>query len=160
MPEGLMEGVEEERKREGRAKETRGKGGEVATDAINRGASVRVAEAAAQAGVGQFIFASSCSVYGCAAGAPRTERDPVEPLTAYARSKIDTERALRQADLGEMMVTCLRFATACGFSDRLRLDLVLNDFVASALPTGEIAVLSDDTAWRPPTPFSRTAPRV
>ena len=48
-----------------------------------------------------------------------------------------------------MTVTCLRFATACGMSDRLRLDLVLNDFVASALATGEITVLSDGTPWRP-----------
>src|SRR3546814_6612490 len=48
-----------------------------------------------------------------------------------------------------MVVTALRFATACGFSSRLRLDLVLNDFVASALATGRIEVLSDGTPWRP-----------
>jgi nucleoside-diphosphate-sugar epimerase len=47
------------------------------------------------------------------------------------------------------VVTCLRFATACGFSPRLRLDLVLNDFAASALATGKIVVLSDGTPWRP-----------
>ena len=46
-------------------------------------------------------------------------------------------------------VTSLRFATACGMSDRLRLDLVLNDFVAGALTSGEISVLSDGTPWRP-----------
>ena len=59
------------------------------------------------------------------------------------------ENALARAIAGEMTVTCLRFATACGMSDRLRLDLVLNDFVASALATGEITVLSDGTPWRP-----------
>jgi nucleoside-diphosphate-sugar epimerase len=48
-----------------------------------------------------------------------------------------------------MVTTCLRFATACGMSDRLRLDLVLNDFVASALALGEINVLSDGSPWRP-----------
>ena len=48
-----------------------------------------------------------------------------------------------------MTVTCLRFATACGMSDRLRLDLVLNDFVACALARGEITVLSDGSPWRP-----------
>jgi nucleoside-diphosphate-sugar epimerase len=48
-----------------------------------------------------------------------------------------------------MTATCLRFATACGMSDRLRLDLVLNDFVACAISTGEITVLSDGTPWRP-----------
>jgi nucleoside-diphosphate-sugar epimerase len=51
--------------------------------------------------------------------------------------------------LGRTNVTCLRFATACGMSDRLRLDLVLNDFVACAVATGEISVLSDGTPWRP-----------
>ena len=59
------------------------------------------------------------------------------------------ENALRANNSGRMTVTCLRFATACGMSDRLRLDLVLNDFVASALATGEITVLSDGTPWRP-----------
>src|SRR5258708_27823595 len=59
------------------------------------------------------------------------------------------ENALRATSNGRMAVTCLRFATACGMSDRLRLDLVLNDFVASALATGEITVLSDGTPWRP-----------
>jgi nucleoside-diphosphate-sugar epimerase len=50
---------------------------------------------------------------------------------------------------GGMTITCLRFATACGMSDRLRLDLVLNDFAACAIATGEISVLSDGTPWRP-----------
>jgi nucleoside-diphosphate-sugar epimerase len=46
-------------------------------------------------------------------------------------------------------VVNLRFATACGASPRLRLDLVLNDFVASAVCTGTITVLSDGSPWRP-----------
>ncbi|MEL6841727.1 MAG: NAD-dependent epimerase/dehydratase family protein, partial [Bacteroidota bacterium] len=45
--------------------------------------------------------------------------------------------------------TCHRFATACGMSERLRLDLVLNDFVAGAVSSGEITILSDGTPWRP-----------
>ncbi len=122
---------------------------EEVTSEINQMASVRVAQLAAQAGVSRFVFASSCSMYGFAEGGARTEADPTNPLTAYARSKIGTEEALRRADLGNMTVTCLRFATACGRSDRLRLDLVLNDFVACAISTGEITVLSDDTPWRP-----------
>jgi nucleoside-diphosphate-sugar epimerase len=46
-------------------------------------------------------------------------------------------------------VTCLRFATACGMSDRLRLDLVLNDFIAGALSQRKVVVMSDGTPWRP-----------
>ena len=52
-------------------------------------------------------------------------------------------------ELNGMTTTCLRFATACGMSARLCLDLVLNDFVACALTSGEITVLSDGTPWRP-----------
>jgi nucleoside-diphosphate-sugar epimerase len=79
----------------------------------------------------------------------RRETDDVEPLTAYGRSKIGVERYLEERDFGTMTVTCLRFATACGMSPGLRLDLVLNDFVACALTSRRITVLSDGTPWRP-----------
>ena len=53
----------------------------------------------------------------------RKEDDALNPLTAYARSKAAAERDLEAiADGGGMVVTVLRFATACGFSPRLRLD--------------------------------------
>jgi nucleoside-diphosphate-sugar epimerase len=122
---------------------------EAATDAINRAASVRLAAKASRAGIRKFIFASSCSVYGSAGTEARREDDALNPLTAYARSKVSTEEALVQMELGDMAVTCLRFSTACGMSDRLRLDLVLNDFVACAVASGEITVLSDGSPWRP-----------
>jgi len=48
-----------------------------------------------------------------------------------------------------MIITALRFSTACGWSDRIRLDLVLNDFVACAIASKEITVLSDGSPWRP-----------
>lgn len=126
-----------------------GKEFEAATQDINREASVQLARFAAKAGVKNFVFASSCSMYGQATGGPRTEQDQTNPITAYAKSKIGTEEDLLQEDLGDMVVTNLRFATACGMSPRLRLDLVLNDFVACALTTGKITVLSDGSPWRP-----------
>lgn len=122
---------------------------EAVTEAINYGSSIRLAEQARDAGVRNYVFASSCSVYGAGGDAARNETDPVNPLTAYARSKIGTEAALARMDRGDMIVTCLRFATACGMSDRLRLDLVLNDFVACAVADRSITVLSDGTPWRP-----------
>ena len=125
-----------------------GKQFEAPTYAINQDATVRLAQEAAAAGVRNFVFASSCSIYGVAEGPARTESDPVAPMTAYARSKVGSEKALRDIK-GDMTITALRFATACGFSPRLRLDLVLNDFVAAALSTGKITVLSDGTPWRP-----------
>jgi nucleoside-diphosphate-sugar epimerase len=111
---------------------------------INRAATL----SAADAGVRNFVFASSCSVYGVADARPRREGDPLGPVTAYAKSKVGAEQDLAALDTG-MTITCLRFATACGMSDRLRLDLVLNDFVACALAVGEITVLSDGSPWRP-----------
>ena len=122
---------------------------EQVTQDVNQTAAVRIAKLAASAGVKNLVFASSCSMYGYSEGGARKEKDSTNPLTAYARSKIGTEGILRQTDLKGMTVTSLRFATACGMSDRLRLDLVLNDFVAAAVTSGEITVLSDGTPWRP-----------
>ena len=122
---------------------------EAVTEAINYKSSVRVAELARDHGVKNFVFASSCSMYGAAEGGPRKESDTLNPLTAYARSKVATEESLAAMNLGDMVVTALRFSTACGMSDRLRLDLVLNDFVACALAAGEITILSDGSPWRP-----------
>ncbi|WOD11710.1 SDR family oxidoreductase [Pseudomonas sp. NyZ704] len=118
------------------------------TREINQDATLAIAKNCAAVGVSHFVFASSCSVYGVADGAPRCESDPVAPMTAYAKSKIGSEQALAEIDT-DMVITCLRFATACGMSDRLRLDLVLNDFVACALSEGRITVLSDGSPWRP-----------
>jgi len=119
------------------------------THEINYKASVNLAKMAKEAGVSRFVFASSCSVYGFAEGGARNEQAPLNPLTAYAKSKIQTEEDLKELADEKFVVTSLRFATACGSSDRLRLDLVLNDFVAGAVAAKQITVLSDGTPWRP-----------
>ncbi len=116
---------------------------------INYRASVNLAKRAREAGVKSFVFASSCSMYGAAEDSPRAERSPLNPLTAYAKSKVLTERDLEPLAERKFIVTCLRFSTACGWSDRLRLDLVLNDFVAGAVASRKITILSDGTPWRP-----------
>ena len=122
---------------------------EQVTNDINHVASVALAQKAKSAGVTAFVFASSCSVYGLADDSARSESSVVNPLTAYARSKVATERHLQELADGGFHVTCLRFATACGWSPRLRLDLVLNDFLACALANRRIEILSDGTPWRP-----------
>jgi nucleoside-diphosphate-sugar epimerase len=88
-------------------------------------------------------------MYGSADDRPKKEGDPLNPLTAYAKSKVYTERDLQPLASDEFKVTCLRFSTACGMSERLRLDLVLNDFVAGAFASKKITILSDGTPWRP-----------
>lgn len=119
------------------------------TNDINYQASVNLAKMAKRTGVKKFVFASSCSMYGFAEEGAKTETSSLNPLTAYARSKVNTENELKQIADKNFLVTCLRFATACGMSDRLRLDLVLNDFVAGAIADKKIAILSDGTPWRP-----------
>jgi nucleoside-diphosphate-sugar epimerase len=122
---------------------------ESVTAQVNCESCVRLARLAKRVGVGHVVFASSCSVYGFAEGGARSEDAQLNPLTAYAHSKINAENALRDLADESMVVTCLRFPTACGMSSRLRLDLVSNDFVASAMATGNIEILSDGTPWRP-----------
>jgi nucleoside-diphosphate-sugar epimerase len=126
-----------------------GKAYEEVTMEVNYQAGIELARQAKAAGVRAFVFASSCSIYGMGGEDAKTETSSVNPLTAYARSKVASEQDLAPLADDDFVVTCLRFATACGWSDRLRLDLVLNDFVASAVATGEISILSDGTPWRP-----------
>jgi nucleoside-diphosphate-sugar epimerase len=116
---------------------------------INGKATVEIARRAKKAGVRSFVYASSCSIYGAAANGARTEKAPLNPLTVYARSKVYAEKELEKIANDTFVVTSLRFSTACGMSERLRLDLVLNDFVESAVSSKKITILSDGTPWRP-----------
>jgi nucleoside-diphosphate-sugar epimerase len=122
---------------------------EAVTVRINYESSLALAQKAKAKGVKNFVFASSCSIYGASKNAPRMEDDQLNPLTAYSKSKVAAENALAPLADNNFTVTCLRFATACGMSDRIRLDLVLNDFVACAIANKEIAVISDGSPWRP-----------
>lgn len=120
-----------------------------ATYQINRDAVIENAKLAKKMGVKKFIFASSCSVYGAGGNKAKDESDDVNPLTDYAKSKIEAELELRKLADKNFQVICLRFATACGASDRTRLDLVLNDFVWTYLSQNHINILSDGTPLRP-----------
>lgn len=116
---------------------------------INRAASIRLARIAKEAGVPRFLFAGSCSVYGKGDKLDLEESDELNPLTAYARSKIDTEHALWQLADRDFTPAVLRNATAFGHSPMLRIDLVVNNLLGSALAYGEIRIMSDGSPWRP-----------
>ena len=119
------------------------------TLSVNRDASVRLAELAKEAGVPRFLFAGSCSVYGQATDHDVVESDRLSPLTAYARSKIETEQAVRPLADEAFTPVFLRNATAYGHSPMLRIDLVVNNLLACAQAIGEIQIMSDGTPWRP-----------
>ncbi len=119
------------------------------TDEINHRASVRLAGLARKAGVGRFIFSSSCSIYGKSGGDFVDETALQDPLTAYARSKVDTERDIGLLADGRFSPVFLRNSTCFGLSPRFRFDLVVNNLTGWACTTGEIRIMSDGTPWRP-----------
>jgi nucleoside-diphosphate-sugar epimerase len=116
---------------------------------VNRDASIRLAELARHAGVPRYLFAGSCSVYGKGEKLDLDESDPLNPLTAYAQSKIETEEAVSAMADDFFTPVFLRNSTAYGHSPMLRIDLVVNNLLGSALAYGEIRIQSDGSPWRP-----------
>jgi nucleoside-diphosphate-sugar epimerase len=117
---------------------------------INLHGTIAVARAAKAAGVGRFVFASSCSMYGASSSDDLLdETAPLRPLTPYAESKVRSEEALHDLADDAFSPVFMRNATAYGVSPRLRLDVVLNNLAAWAHTTGAIRLLSDGSAWRP-----------
>ena len=152
FPEALLDGVDSVIHLCAISNDPMGNQFERQTFDINYKSSIRLAKLCSKLGIKQFVFASSCSIYGFSDKGPRKENDDLNPLTAYAKSKVNTEEELlniSNREDNQTKFTSLRFSTACGMSNRLRLDLVLNDFVASALSQRKIVVLSDGSPWRP-----------
>lgn len=120
-----------------------------ATYAINHEASVRLARLAKDAGVGRYVFSSSCSNYGAAGDTFLDESARFNPVTPYAESKVWVERDVAKLADDSFSPTFLRSATAFGVSSRLRGDLVVNNLVGYACTTGDVLIKSDGMPWRP-----------
>jgi len=119
------------------------------TYAINHRATVRLAELARDAGVGRFVFSSSCSLYGAAGQDRVTEEADFNPVTPYGTAKVLAERDIRSLASESFSPIFMRNGTVFGISPRLRFDLVVNNLTAWAVATGQIRMKSDGSPWRP-----------
>ena len=100
----------------------------------NVGGMVNVLKA--MRGSQRLIFASTGSTYGKVLGIA-TEETPIAPLTLYGKTKRDCEDLINQSDIENVI---LRFATVFGTSPRLRLDLLVNDFIYQAIHNRQIVL--------------------
>lgn len=116
---------------------------------INLDASVRLARAAKAAGVGRFLFASSCSLYGAGGDRLLDESASFHPVTPYGESKVRVEQEVSKLADDTFSPVYLRNATAYGVSRRLRADIVVNNLVGHAVTTGKVLLQSDGSPWRP-----------
>lgn len=121
------------------------------TYSINTLGTIKCATLAKESGVKRFAFASSCSIYGASKdnSIPLNEGSAVAPVSAYAISKVESEKELLKLSDESFQPIMLRNATAYGVSPRMRLDLVLGNLMAIGYSTGIIKVMSDGTPWRP-----------
>jgi nucleoside-diphosphate-sugar epimerase len=110
---------------------------------VNVLATMRMADRAARQGVKQFIFASSSSVYGVKSEPRVTEDLELVPISEYNKTKMVAERVILSYQ-DRMITTLIRPATVCGFSPRMRLDVVVNLLTMQALERGRMTVLGGD----------------
>ena len=116
---------------------------------INATGTVNFAKTCKDAGVKKFLMSSSCSIYGKSEKENMIETDDTEPLTAYAKSKIFVEENVGKLSSDNFCVSFLRNSTAYGDSNNLRIDLVVNNFLACAIAKNEVRIMSDGSPWRP-----------
>lgn len=110
---------------------------------VNVLAAQQLADYAVRAGVKQFIYASSGSVYGVKDEPQVTEDLPLIPISVYNKTKMVAERVLLSYQ-DKMQVHCVRPATVCGYSDRMRLDVSVNMLTFQALKNKRITVFGGD----------------
>ncbi len=114
------------------------------TREINYKANKNVIKLAHETGVKRFIYASSSSVYGLKNEDKVTEDLPVEPISLYSELKVRMENFLFSIKDDNFTVSAVRSATICGYSPRMRLDLLVNILTVSALANGKLFIDGGD----------------
>jgi nucleoside-diphosphate-sugar epimerase len=115
---------------------------------FNAASPAFLAYLAKRAGVKRYVYASSCSVYGYTEGELYDEQSPATSSYPYGISKLQGEFGVMQAKDDKFSVIVLRKGTVCGYSPRMRLDLVVNTMVRTAVTDGVINV-ANPAIWRP-----------
>ena len=110
------------------------------TQQVNYDAVKSLVKLAKSSGVKRFINASSSSVYGVKSEPNVTENLPLEPITLYAKLKAETEPIILEETSEDFVPVCIRSATVCGYSPRMRLDLTVNILTSHAVNKREITV--------------------
>lgn len=119
------------------------------TRSINYHGAVRLARLAKENGVKQYIFSSSCSVYGRKTNLVDESTIP-SATSEYAESKIDAENKILSFANKKFSPTVLRFATIFGLSkEKMRLDLVVNIMTLQAWKDKKIYVTGGGNQWCP-----------
>lgn len=117
------------------------------TRQVNVDASTALVHEAADAGVGHFVFVSTCSNYGVADESVLvTEDAPLNPVSLYAETKVEVEQALEE--MNGFPATRLRLATVYGAAPRMRFDLTVNQFAIEAATEGVLSIYGEQF-WRP-----------
>jgi nucleoside-diphosphate-sugar epimerase len=115
---------------------------------FNAAAPAYLCYIARQAKVRRYIYASSCSVYGYTENELFDEDRPVSSHYPYGISKLQGERAVMQLQGDGFSVIALRKGTVCGFSPRMRFDLIINTMFKTAMKDRVITV-NNPAIWRP-----------
>lgn len=121
----------------------------ILTEEINHKATINLAKRAKMSKIKRFIFSSSCSIYGITKQDTVDETSEVNPLTSYAKFKIDSENELKKLADDNFCVCLLRNSTVYGFSPKFRDDLVVNNLTCLAVALKKLLIKSDGTPWRP-----------
>jgi nucleoside-diphosphate-sugar epimerase len=119
------------------------------TTDINFKGAIRLAQMAKDRGVRRYVYSSSASVYGAGGKLALCENDELHPLTEYARSKGNVEKAILPMSDGRFEVVVLRNATVYGLAPRMRFDLVINIMTMRAWKDRVIYIMGGGEQWRP-----------